>query len=149
MRGVRSPSTERIEIDLWNTRDTDLLGRVGEAVAWKCLWRRGIITWPFWHVISTDLFRESMTQDQKNYLSEFHSSNWPGRAWDLAGIERDGQKPCLVEVKTTRSERYKADRRKIAKGVDQLEIKKLGFDLWLVTVRLTDTWKFVVQLKRL
>ncbi len=149
MRSVRSPLTEGIEIDLWNTRDTDLLGRVGEVVGWKCLWRRRIITWPFWQVIQTDLFREHMTQDQKNYLSEFRSGKWPCRAWDLAGIEHEGQKPCLVEVKTTRQERYKADRRKIAKNVDRLEAKKCGFSLWLVTVQLTDTWKFVVHLKRL
>ncbi|MCJ7515302.1 MAG: hypothetical protein MUO89_04970 [Dehalococcoidia bacterium] len=149
MRDARSPSTERIEIDLWNTRDTDLLGRVGEVVGWKCLWRRGISTWPFWQVIQTDLFREHMTQDQKNYLSEFGTGNWPGRAWDLVGIEHGGQKPCLVEVKTTRSVRCKADRRKIAKDVDRFEAKKRGFGLWLVTVQLTDTWKFVVHLKRL
>jgi len=149
MRGVRSSSTERIEIDLWNTRDTDLLGRVGEVVGWKYLWKRGISTWPFWQVTQTGLFREHMTQDQKNYLSEFGSGNWPGRAWDLAGIEHRSQQPCLVEVKTTRGERYKADRRKVAKDVDRREAKQLGFGLWLVIVQLADTWKFVVHRERL
>ena len=65
------------------------------------------------------------------------------------GIRCRSQQPCLVEVKTTRGERYKADRRKVAKDVDRREAKQLGFGLWLVIVQLADTWKFVVHRERL
>lgn len=145
MRRARLWLTEDMEIDLWNTKDSDLLGRVGEAVGWKYLWRQGFTTWDFWRVVQTDLFRECMTVEQENYLNEFGSGKRPGRAWDLAGVDRRSRRPCLVEVKTTRGERYKTDRRKLVDEPDRREVKRIGFRVLLVVVRLTDNWKFLVH----
>jgi hypothetical protein len=147
-RNIKPQWGEEKVIDLWNTKDSDLLGRVGEVVAWKYLWRQGSWTWDFWRVVQTDLFRKCMALEQQNYLNEFRSSKRQARAWDLAGVHSSGR-PCLVEVKTTRSERYRYDSRKFPDTEQRLEAKSLGFKLLLVIVRLADNWKFVVASREL
>ncbi len=148
-RNIRPQWGEKKVIDLWNTKDSDLLGRVGEVVGWKYLWRQGSITWDFWRVVQTDLFRECMTPEQQNYLNEFRGGKRQARAWDLVGVHSRGGRPCLVEVKTTRSERYRYDSRKFPDTKQRLEAKSLGFRLLLVIVQLIDNWKFRVACKEL
>ncbi len=148
-RNIKPQWGEEKVIDLWNTKDSDLLGRVGEVVGWKYLWRQGSITWDFWRVVQTDLFRECMTPEQQNYLNGFRSGTRQARAWDLVGVYSRSSRPCLVEVKTTRSERYRYDSRKFPDTEQRLEAKSLGFKLLLVIVRLVDDWKFVVVSREL
>jgi hypothetical protein len=148
-RNIKPQWGEENVIDLWNTKDSDLLARVGEVVGWKHLWRQGIITWDFWRVVQTDLFRKCMTPEQQNYLNEFRSGKRQARAWDLVGLYSRSGGPCLVEVKTTRSERYRYDSRKFPDTEQRLEAKSLGFKLLLVVVRLVDNWKFRVKINDL
>ena len=148
-RSIKPQWEEEKVIDIWNTKDSDLLARVGEVVGWKYLWRQGITTWNFWVVVRTDLFRKCMTPEQQNYLNEFRSGKRPARAWDLVGLYSRSGRPCLVEVKTTRSERYRYDSRKFSDTEQRLEAKSLGFKLLLVIVRLVGNWKFVVVSREL
>lgn len=145
----RNTKLEWEVIDLWNTKNSGLLGRIGEGVSWEYLQKRGVNTWPFWEVVVTDLFRKDLTLGQQNYLNGFRSGKRQARAWDLAGVYRRSGQPCLVEVKTTRSDRYRYDSRKFPETAQRLEAKSLGFTLLLVVVRLVDNWRLAVASREL
>ena len=138
-------------IDLWKTKDSHLLGQVGEVLAWKYLWTQGITVWPFWRVVAEQLFSGELTKKQLDYLEGYRSmaSAAEKRAFDLVGVRRRKRQACLVEVKTTRSERYRYDTRKFPSLQQRLEVKSLGFKLLLVVVRLMDNWKFSIACKEL
>jgi hypothetical protein len=143
---------ERV-IDLWNTKDSSLLGGVGEAIAWKYLWAKGMIVWPFWRVVYEleHLFIDKLTKGQADFFEGYRSmaAATNMRAFDLAGIHRRTGQAYLVEVKSTRSERYRYDDRKFP-GVEQrLQAKSLGFKLLLVVVRYMDSWRFRITCKEL
>jgi len=138
-------------IDLWNTKDSSLLGGVGEAIAWKYLWAKGIIVWPFWRVVSEPCLRGKLTKGQTDFFEGYRSraAATNMRAFDLAGIHRRTGQAYLVEVKTTRSERYRYDDRKFPSVEQCLQAKSLGFKLLLVVVRYMDSWRFRITCKEL
>lgn len=151
---MRENTKERWEekiIDLWKTQDSSLLGEVGEVLAWKYLWAKGLRVWPSWRVVAEHLFSTELTKEQVNFLKRYRSrasaAEW--RSVDLVGIRRSSGQAYLVEVKTTRSERYRYDTRKFPGLQQRLEAKSLGFKLLLVVVRLIDNWKFWIACKEL
>lgn len=138
-------------IDLWNTKDSSLLGEVGEVIAWKYLWAQGMIAWPFWRVILAHLFTNELTKGQVDFFESYRSRAAAAdkRAFDLACIHPRTGQAYLVEVKTTRSERYRYDDRKFP-GVEQrLQAKSLGFKLLLVVVQCMDNWIFRITCREL
>jgi len=137
-------------IDLWKTQDSSLLGEVGEVIAWKYLWAQGVIVWPFWRVVE-HLFSSELTKEQAHFLEGYRSraSSTDKRTFDLVGVHRSNGQAYLVEVKTTRSEKYRYDSRKFPSIQQCLEAKSLGFKLLLVIVRLIDNWKFWIACKEL
>jgi len=138
-------------IDLWKTKDSGLLGQVGEVVAWKYLWAQGLTVWPFWQVVVEHLFSSRLTKKQFDFLGGYRSraSAAEKRTFDLVGIRRSNGQAYLVEVKATRSERYRYDTRKFPGLQQRLEAKSLGFRLLLVVVRLMDDWKFSIACREL
>jgi len=136
-------------IDLWKTRDSGLLGQVGEVLAWKYLWGNRFVVWPFWRVVSQQLFSDYLTKNQADFLQEYATGKWPIRTFDLVAILRSSRQAYLVEVKTTRSDRYRYDSRKFPSIQQRLEAKSLGFKLLLIIVRLIDNWKFSIACKEL
>lgn len=138
-------------IDLWQTSDDSLLGEVGEIVAWKHLWTKGFLVWPFWRVAELRLFSDYLSRKQANYIYEYADRRLATykRTFDLVGILRRNQQPYLIEVKTTRSERYRYNSRKFPDTDQRLEAKSLGFKLLLVVVRLVDNWKFAIASREL
>jgi len=149
MRENTKQRWEEKVIDVWKTRDNGLLGGVGEVLAWKYLWGKGFVVWPFWNVVHGHLFSRELTKNQADFLQGYATGKWPMRTFDLVGILRSNRQAYLVEVKTTRSERYRYDTRKFPSLQQRLEAKSLGFKLLLVIVRLTDNWKFSVTCREL
>ena len=151
---VRKNIKERWEekvINLWKTKDSSLLGEVGEVLAWKYLWAKGLLVWPLWRVVGLHLFSNYLSEDQANYLDGYASrtSATYKRAVDLVGIDRRRGQPYLVEVKTTCSDRYRYDSRKFPSLQQRSEAKSIGFKLLLVIVQLADNWKFHVACREL
>jgi len=151
MRENTKMQWEEKVIDLWNTKDSSLLGEVGEVVAWKYLWTQGIKVWPFWRVVVEHLFTSELTKGQTGFLEGYRSraAATDKRTFDLVGICRRTGQPYLVEVKTTRSERYRYDSRKFPSVQQRLEAKSLGFKLLLVIVQFMDNWRFRITCKEL
>ena len=151
MRKNAKQRWEEKVIDLWKTNDSSLLGEVGEVIAWKYLWAQGIIVWPFWRVVMGHLFSSELTKEQARFLEGYRSraTATDKRTFDLVGVCPSEDQAYLVEVKTTRSKRYRYDSRKFPSVQQSLEAKSLGFKLLLVTVQLIDNWKFQIACKEL
>ena len=151
MRENTKQGWEEKLLDLWKTKDNGLLGGVGEVLAWKYLWWKGFVIWPFWNVVHGYLFSRELTKKQLDYLEGYRSmaSAAEKRTFDLVGILRSNRQAYLVEVKTTRSERYRYDSRKFPGLQQRLEAKSLGFKLLLVVARLIDNWRFSIACKEL
>jgi len=153
-KAMRKSTKERWEeklINLWKTKDSSLLGEVGEVIAWKYLWAQGLLVWPLWRVMGLHLFSSYLSKEQANYLDGYASrtSATYKRAVDLVGINRRNGQPYLVEVKTTCSDRYRYDSRKFPSLQQRSEAKSIGFKLLLVIVQLIDNWRFRVACKEL
>lgn len=152
-RNIKPQWGEEKVIDLWQTSDDGLIGRVGEIIASKYLWAQGLDVLPFGEVVVEHLFSSQLTKEQAGYLQGCYSRlrlSSPGwRSFDLVGVRRRNRQSYLIEVKTTRSERYRYDSRKFPGTEQRLEAKSVGFKLLLVIVRLVDNRKFAIASREL
>ena len=85
------------------TKDTGLIGAIGETIAWQYLWDRGIIAFelgygrPSFKPLDRLNYLESrLTKEQFSFLSDAGDH----LSWDFVG--HCGTQACLVEVKTSR-----------------------------------------------
>ena len=157
-------------IELVDTKDSSLIGAIGEVAAWKFLGRRRILAhrigqwypfpanYPFSRgELSYDL--SGLSTEQVDYLRRM-CSHGP-RRYDFVGqkIKRlpDGihglvDENYLVEVKTTgpgirRHDWQGSMKRKIPEDVEAA--KALGFKVLLIKVNLLDGWKCEVTSREL
>lgn len=52
-------------VDLLNTRDTGLVGAVGEVIAWQHLWENGIVAFSFG--MGRPWFTNTLVEEQPNF----------------------------------------------------------------------------------
>jgi hypothetical protein len=137
------------KFDLNLTKDTGLIGAIGETIAWQYLYERGIIAFelgagrPSFKPRDTfALLQHQLTVEQLLFLGDTGQH----LSWDFVGYK--GSRGCLVEVKTSRPGRPKDGLRPIGRrGMaleDLQEARRLGFTLLLVNVELTDAWGAIV-----
>lgn len=147
------------EIDLQETRNTMLVGDIGETVAFHYLTNHGfflvcrsiktqgheigLISAHYQMIRFDPLHYGSWLNDkQKRYLDNFP-------AWDYVAFKHEGFKksaPYLVEVKTVRG---KGRPHKKTKSNSILEAKKLKFKTLLLVVKLLEDWRILVEGKEL
>jgi hypothetical protein len=149
---------ETCEVNLWNTKNSTLLGDIGEAIALHYLSSHGffIVTRPVkllhgklslisahYQIKPPKMDRAHwLTGKQKEYLENFPS--WDYVAFKLEGVKRSS--PYLVEVKTVKK---KGKPHKEPKSNAIYEAKVLGFKPTLVIVRLLENWNISVQANEL
>ncbi len=159
-------------VDLLNTKDTGLVGAIGEVIAWQYLHQKGIIAVRFgmgrpWFIGKMesdevkspfDRFLEHtwFTKRQLAYLVNLQEKGTT-RRWDFIAIgARDiGKKwrtVYLVEVKVRRQGKSRYDLRGALKGKilqDLEEVKSFGFVPLLLIVDLLDNWRFEITSAKL
>ena len=146
--------------DLLNTKDTGLVGAVGEIIAWQHLWENGIIGFSFgqgrpW--FTNKLVEQQLTfhysglkKKQLNYLNNLKEHG--PRRWDFIGTRprehgKRNRTVYLIEVKVRRQGKSRHDLRGTLKGKipQDLEMaKSLGFSPLLLVVDMLDNWRFEV-----
>ena len=91
------------QFDLSATKDTGLIGAIGETIAWQYLWERGIIAFELGHgrpsfkPIDRQVHLDrGLTAQQLRFLGEAREH----LSWDFVGYLRN--RACLIEVKTCR-----------------------------------------------
>lgn len=135
--------------DLILTKDTGLVGAIGETFAWQYLWERGIIAFElgygrrsFKPLEAFARLEDGLTKEQPLFLGDMRRY----LSWDFVGYS--GTQACLVEVKTSRpGKRVDGLRPEGRKGMalgDLLEAKRLGFTILLVKVELTENWQAII-----
>ena len=156
--------------DLSKTRDSSLIGAIGEMLAWKYLRRKRIWAYKIggWYPFPATYPFESggsryelrgLTEEQINYLKKMclHES----RRFDFVGIKRKRWSwaernykvvPYLIEVKTTglvgeRKDLYGRMSGKIPEDIE--EAKANGFKILLVIVKLLENWKYTITCQEL
>lgn len=152
------------EYDLSETKDSSLIGAIGEILAWKYLMRNRILIHkigglpPFSAVYPSrrgELNYEirGLSAEQIEFLKEMCSSG-PVR-FDFVGIRRKWSwkkgdyvlTPYLIEVKTTGPRGERKDLAGLVKGkIPQRveEAKDVGFKVLLVIVNLFSNWKYAI-----
>lgn len=149
--------------DTLDTKDTGLVGAIGEVIAWQYLWKNRIVASRFgqgrpWFIdklrgeAEPDFQRSWFTEQQTNFLIDLFKQS--PRRWDFVGIRHyPPEQRYLVEVKTRRPRKNRHDLRGSLKGLiteDQKRAMSLhGFKPLLVVVGLLDNWRFEVTLKEL
>jgi len=159
------------EVNLWNTKNSTLLGDIGEAIALHYLSSHGffIVCRPIkllhgklslisahYQIKPPKMERVHwLTEEQKEYLENFPS--WDYIAFKLEGkphlVEHEGKQylrhwknPYLVEVKTVKGE---GSPHKKPKSVSVSKAKTLGFKPMLITVRLFENWNILTEAEEL
>jgi len=162
---------ETCEVNLWDTKNSTLLGDLGEAIALHYLSSHGffIVARPVkllhgklslisahYQIKPPKMDRAHwLTDKQKEYLENFPS--WDYVAFKLEGkpyiVELEGEhyirrwkNPYVVEVKTVKG---KSSPHKKPKSNAVSEAKLLGFKPTLVIVRLLENWNISVQANEL
>ncbi|MBS7615566.1 hypothetical protein KEJ18_07580 [Candidatus Bathyarchaeota archaeon] len=146
------------EANLWDTKNSTLLGDIGEAIALHYLSSHGffIVTRPVkllhgkLSLISAHYqikppkidYGRWLTEEQKEYLETFPS--WDYVAFKLEGMKRSS--PYIIEVKTVKG---RGSPHKKPKSNAVSEAKVLGFKPTLVIVRLLENWNISVQANEL
>ncbi|MEK7807082.1 MAG: hypothetical protein AAB528_05035 [Chloroflexota bacterium] len=137
------------KFDLNLTKDTGLIGAIGETIAWQYLWDRGIIAFELGGGRPSFKPRETFAQLQDRLTGEqllFLGDTGEHVSWDFVGYS--GSRACLIEVKTSRPGKTKDGLRPIGRrGMaleDLQEARRLGFTMLLVNVELTDGWEAIV-----
>lgn len=147
---------ERWEVDLKNTKNSMLVGDIGEVVALHYLTNHGFFSVnrpiKFLHsrlfLISAHYQQPKidrvhwLTEEQKEYLEK--NPSWDYVAFKPEGIKRSP--PFLIEVKTIRGKG--SPHKKINSKIIS-EARTLGFKPMLIIVRLLDNWKVSVQVTEL
>jgi hypothetical protein len=149
-------------VDLLNTKDTGLVGAIGEAIAWQYLWEKGIHAYSFgtgrpWFR-ANKLGAEAqpnfdpswLKKRQLDYLSDLLQHG--PRRWDFVAIRsrelsRKRKTVYLVEVKVRRQGKSRHDLRGSLKGKipeDLRKVKWFGFRPLLLIVDFLDNWKYEV-----
>jgi len=151
--------------DLAATKDSTLIGTIGELIAWRYLTRMTKV-FPMWFGAGSYFYpqypRRSKTDYEINGLDEAQIrflKNMP-RRYDFIVVKRRkiGQgllgapkKVYLIEVKATlkgkRRDLKGGMKRKIPKDIQKA--KTLGFTPILIIVEFLDNWKFKVTCKEL
>ena len=137
------------KFDLNVTKNTGLIGAIGETIAWQYLWERGIVAFelgygrPSFKPLDTMVkLRPNLTEGQVRFLGEDRQHI----SWDFVGYGGGGA--CLVEVKTSkpgkRSDIFRPEGRRGMAPEDLKEARRLGFTLLLVKVELTVNWEAIV-----
>jgi hypothetical protein len=149
--GVGSILAEFVDrkFDLNLTKDTGLIGAIGETIAWQYLWERGIAAFELGAGRPSFKPRETFAPLQHHLTVEqliFLGDTGQHLSWDFVGYS--GSRACLVEVKTSRPGKPKDGLRpKGRRGMALEELQeagRLGFTLLLVNVELTDAWEAIV-----
>ena len=151
--------------DLLNTKDTGLVGAVGETIAWQYLWENGIVGFSFgqgrpWfankfveHQPTFD--RSWLKKRQANYLKDLKEHG--PRRWDFVGTRprehgKRNRTVYLIEVKVRRQGKSRHDLRGSLKGKipeDLEKAKSLGFVPLLLIIDLLGNWEFEVTSREL
>jgi hypothetical protein len=147
--------------DVVHTKDTGLVGALGESIAWQYLFERGIVAFelgagrPSFKPLDTLIHLEDgLTEEQLSFLGHAREH----LSWDFVGYSRQdlarysmgprGTRACLIEVKTSRpGKRVDGFRPKDRTGMAPEDLRaasRLGFTMLLVTVELTDDWQAIV-----
>ncbi len=161
----------QVTFDLLNTKDTGLVGAVGETIAWQYLHKNGIIAVSFglgrpWFIGKTEndevkssfdrfLKHTWLTKRQLDYLVNLQEKG--PRRWDFIAIRardigKKRKKMYLVEVKVNRKRKSRHDLRGSMKGKipeDLEKAKSLGFVPLLLIVNLLGNWEFEVTSREL
>jgi len=162
---------ETCEVNLWDTKNSTLLGDIGEAIALHYLSSHGffIVTRPVkllhgkLSLISAHYqikppkldYGRWLTEEQKEYLETFPS--WDYVAFKLECepyivVHEDKQylrrwrNPYLFEVKTVKGER---NPHKKPTSISLSKAKALSFKPMLVIIRLLENWDISVQANEL
>lgn len=156
--------------DLAATKDSSLIGAIGEMIAWKHLRRRGI--WAHriggWYPFPPNYpFRKGETNYELSGLNsmqvEYLKNMWlhGPRRYDFVGVKRkrgshgfvgDVERVYLVEVKAKGPGNGRHDLRGQMKGkipADVEAAKTLGFNVLLIIVELLNDWRCRVTCKEL
>jgi hypothetical protein len=149
--------------DMLDTKDTGLVGAIGEVIAWQYLHKNRIIASRFgqgrpWFVEKLrdegepDFQHSWLTEQQTDFLRDLFKQS--PRLWDFVGTKHyPPEQHYLVEVKTRRPRKNRHDLRGSFKGLiteDQKRAMSLhGFKPLLVVVDLLDNWRFEVTLREL
>jgi len=153
--------------DLSETKDSSLIGTIGEILAWKYLWRKRIHAYKIggWYPTyplggdNPKYKLSELSKEQNNYLKRMYLHG--PRRFDFVGIKRGRWNwakrsykitPYLIEVKTTGliGERKDLYGRMIGKiSEDIKEAKAKGFKILLIIVKLLENWKYTVTCQEL
>lgn len=152
-------------VDLLSTKDTGLVGAVGEIIAWQYLWENGIVGFSFgqgrpWFTNKLieqqpTFYRSWLKKKQLNYLNNLEEDG--PRRWDFIGTRprehgKRNRTVYLIEVKVRRKGKSRHDLRGTLKGKipQDLEMEKsLGFVPLLLIVDMLDNWKFEITSREL
>ena len=148
--------------DLNQTKDSGLIGAIGETIAWQYLWERGLSALElgcgrpsFKAVPRLDGFarkdgKHGLEDAQARYLEALlaNTKEW---SWDFVACL--GNQAYLIEVKTSRPRKPKdglrSDQRKGMSPDSLRRAKQLGFKMLLVNVELLDDWQCKVTQREL
>jgi hypothetical protein len=161
---------EERTFDLADSRDSTLIGTIGELVAWRYL-RMTTGLFPMWFGAGQYLHPQYPLRRGENYeisgLDEAQIEflkNAP-RRYDFILVKRkriapgllgEPEETYLVEVKTTFGRRrhdleggIEGMKRKLPEVEDIETAKRLGFHVLLIVVRLLDNWRCKVTCKEM
>lgn len=170
MRRLVAMGEDEWVLDLGGTRDSSLIGGIGEMIAWKYLRGRGIWSHRIgrWYPFPADYpFKrselsyqlEGVSGDQVDYLKNMclrgpRRYDFVGtrRRHDPHGLAGEVEEVYLVEVKTTGPGpgRHDLDSHMKGRVPEDIETAKaLGFTVLLIVVRLFDNWGCKVTYREL
>ena len=148
-------------IEFLSTKDSGLIGAIGETFAWQYLWNHDIIAFelgygrPSFKPLDTLIqLKDRLTEEQLSFLGHDREH----MSWDFVGISKRhlarlpigprGTRACLIEVKTSRPGKrvdgFRPEGRRGMAPDDLREAKRLRFTMHLVTVELTENWQAIV-----
>lgn len=159
---------DETSFNLMTTKDTGLVGAIGETIAWQFLWDKKVVAHNF-GMGRPSFSPGSLTQTQPQFYpswlkkrqSDYLIKLWKHgpRRWDFVAInfvetEVGGQnrKPktvYVVEVKVRRNRRSSLKSLTGKIPTDLEKVKSLGFVPLLVIVDMLDNWEFGVTCKDL
>lgn len=162
-----------MEFNILITKDSGLVGAIGELIAWQYLWQKGIHAYSFaagrpWFMadklvaeVQPDFYpnfeHRWLRKQQLEYLKNLKAHG--PRRWDFVAIERmesvewwlrnkKPKKVYLVEVKASRQGKSRHDLRGSMKGKipeDIENVKRLGFQPLLLIIDFLENWTFKVR----
>ena len=152
-----------MEFNLLTTKDTGLMGAIGETIAWQYLHQKGMIAYRFgtgrpWFPtkeINHRFYIEWLNKRQLEYLNDLRKLG--SRLWDFIAIrardmDKRRKKIYLIEVKTRRVGTSRHDLRGSMKGkipIDLGKVKWSGFVPLMIVIEFLKDWGFKVTEREL